>query len=74
VNHNDLLLIRGTFHYQPVLPALVGNEGVGRVLAAGTDVSNVKVGDRVLLPLYSHTRREHVVVPSNGLVPLPPPS
>jgi NADPH:quinone reductase-like Zn-dependent oxidoreductase len=72
VSHNDLLLIRGTFHYQPALPALVGNEGVGRVLAAGTDVSNIKVGDRVLLPLYSHTWRERVVVPSNGLVPLPP--
>ena len=45
---------------------------LGRVLAAGTDVSNAKVGDRVLLPLYSHTWRERVVVPSNGLVFLPP--
>jgi NADPH:quinone reductase-like Zn-dependent oxidoreductase len=46
INHNDLLLIKGTFHWTPSLPYVVGNEGVGRVLAVGPTVSNVKVGDR----------------------------
>ena len=55
INHDDLLLIRGTFHYQPALPTLVGNEGVGRIISVGPDVRHVKAGDRVLLPLYSHT-------------------
>ncbi|MGA7215152.1 MAG: alcohol dehydrogenase catalytic domain-containing protein [Terrimicrobiaceae bacterium] len=72
VNHNDLLLIRGTFHYLPKLPAIIGNEGVGLILAIGTGVANVEAGDRVLLPLYSNTWRERVVVPAAGLVPLPP--
>ncbi|MFZ0711878.1 MAG: alcohol dehydrogenase catalytic domain-containing protein [Terrimicrobiaceae bacterium] len=58
VNHNDLLLIRGTFHYLPKLPAIIGNEGVGLILAIGTGVANVEAGDRVLLPLYSNTWRE----------------
>ena len=71
INHNDLLLIRGTFHYQPALPTLVGNEGVGRIISVGPDVRNVKAGDRVLLPLYSHTWRERIVVPARGLNPLP---
>jgi NADPH:quinone reductase-like Zn-dependent oxidoreductase len=72
INHNDLLLIKGTFHWTPSLPTLVGNEGVGRVLALGPRVSNVKVGDRVLLPLYSGTWRERVLVSARGLVALPP--
>ena len=72
VNHNDLLLIRGTFHYLPKLPAIIGNEGVGLILAIGTGVANVEAGDRVLLPLYSNTWRELVVAPAAGLVPLPP--
>lgn len=62
INHNDLLLIKGTFHYTPSLPTVVGNEGVGCVLALGPRVSTVKVGDRVLLPLYSNTWRERVLV------------
>jgi NADPH:quinone reductase-like Zn-dependent oxidoreductase len=45
---------------------VVGNEGVGRILAVGPDVTNVKVGDRVLLPLYSNTWRERIVVPVRG--------
>ena len=72
VNHNDMLLIKGTFHWTPSLPYLVGNEGVGRVLAVGPRVSTVKVGDRVLLPIYSGTWRERVLVSAHGLVALPP--
>jgi NADPH:quinone reductase-like Zn-dependent oxidoreductase len=72
INANDLLLIKGTFHYTPSLPTIVGNEGVGGVLAIGPDVQSVKVGDRVLLPLYSNSWRERIVVPARKLVPLPP--
>jgi hypothetical protein len=35
-------------------------------------VENVKVGDRVLAPLPSFTRRERMVVPASGLFALPP--
>jgi NADPH:quinone reductase-like Zn-dependent oxidoreductase len=51
---------------------VVGNEGVGRVLAVGPTVSAVKVGDRVVLPLYSNTWQERVLVSAHGLFPLPP--
>ena len=72
VNFNDLYIFRGTFHYTPELPTLVGNEGVGRVLSAGSDVRDLKPGDRVLLPRYSHTWRERMVVAATRVVPLPP--
>jgi NADPH:quinone reductase-like Zn-dependent oxidoreductase len=72
INANDLMLIKGTFHYTPSLPTIVGNEGVGGVLAIGLDVQSVNVGDRVLLPLYSNSWRERIVVPARKLVSLPP--
>ena len=46
INFNDLYIFRGTFHYTPELPTLVGNEGVGRVLSVGSDVRQLKPGDR----------------------------
>ena len=52
INMNDLYLVQGVYPVRHSLPSVVGNEGVGRVLAIGTDVDHLKVGDRVLVPLY----------------------
>jgi NADPH:quinone reductase-like Zn-dependent oxidoreductase len=71
VNMNDLYLIQGIFPVRPSLPSIVGNEGVGRVLAIGSGVEHLKVGDRVLIPLYAFSWRERLVVPSAGLFSLP---
>jgi NADPH:quinone reductase-like Zn-dependent oxidoreductase len=71
LNENDLLLARGIYGSRPALPTVIGNEGVGRVLAVGAGVEKVKVGDRVLAPLSSFTWRERMVVPANGLFALP---
>ena len=35
INQYDLLMIAGGYGYRPRLPAIVGTEGVGRVIAAG---------------------------------------
>src|SRR5712692_1569149 len=71
LNPSDLLLARGIYALRPALPTVIGNEGVGRVLAVGRGVENVKVGDRVLAPLSSFTWRERMVVSANGLFALP---
>jgi NADPH:quinone reductase-like Zn-dependent oxidoreductase len=71
VNMNDLSLIRGAFPVRPSLPSIVGNEGVGRVLAVGSGVEHLEVGDRVLIPLYAFSWRERLVVPATGLFSLP---
>src|SRR2546425_12614204 len=73
INMNDLYVIQGVFPVRPSLPSVVGNEGVGRVLAVGSGVTHLKVGDRVLIPLYAFSWRERLVVPAAGLVLLPPP-
>jgi NADPH:quinone reductase-like Zn-dependent oxidoreductase len=71
INMNDLHLIQGAFPVRPSLPSIVGNEGVGRVLAVGSGVEHLKVGDRVLIPLYGFSWRERLVVPATGLFSLP---
>src|SRR5260370_31931106 len=50
INTSALLLIRGIYGVRPPLPTGVGNEGVGRILAVGDEVSHLHVGDRVLTP------------------------
>jgi NADPH:quinone reductase-like Zn-dependent oxidoreductase len=72
VNPSDLLLARGIYGIRPTLPTVIGGEGVGRVLAVGAGVQNVKVEDRVLAPLSSFTWRERMVVPASNLFALPP--
>src|SRR5580693_6618169 len=71
LNQSDLLLARGIYGTRPALPTVIGNEGVGRVLAVGAGVKNVKAGDRVLAPLSSFTWRERMVLSANGLFALP---
>jgi len=71
INMNDLYVIQGAFPVRPSLPSIVGNEGVGRVLAVGGGVEHLRVGDRVLIPLYAFSWRERLAVPATGLFSLP---
>jgi NADPH:quinone reductase-like Zn-dependent oxidoreductase len=72
INPNDLMLAQGIYAIRPALPTVIGNEGVGRVLAVGPGVENVKVGDRILLPRSSFAWRERLVTSADDLFALPP--
>ena len=50
MNYADVNLRNGTFyiHTKLPLPAILGNEGAGVVEGLGSNVDNVKVGDRVV--------------------------
>ena len=71
VNSHDLLVVMNALGGGQALPAIIGNEGFGRVLAVGKEVKHVKPGDRVLPPMFSGTWREKMVVPAPALFPLP---
>ncbi|AYG59707.1 zinc-dependent alcohol dehydrogenase family protein [Rhizobium jaguaris] len=71
INPADLLLAMGYYALRPALPSVIGNEGVGSVLAIGAGVTNVKIGDRIIPPLSSFLWRERLVLPAKGLAALP---
>ncbi|XP_075409364.1 enoyl-[acyl-carrier-protein] reductase, mitochondrial [Tenrec ecaudatus] len=48
VNPADINMIQGNYGLLPTLPAVGGNEGVGQVVAVGSNVTGVKPGDWVI--------------------------
>jgi NADPH:quinone reductase-like Zn-dependent oxidoreductase len=71
INQYDLVMIAGNYGYRPSLPAIVGTEGVGRVVAVGSGVKHLKEGDRTLVPFLHPTWAERVKVDAPWLRPLP---
>jgi NADPH2:quinone reductase len=49
VAFTDILTVQGKYQHKPPLPFIPGAEAAGDVIAAGSDVTNVKVGDRVIV-------------------------
>jgi NADPH:quinone reductase-like Zn-dependent oxidoreductase len=47
INYRDLLVVNGLGRWKPPLGRVPVSDGVGIVVAAGTGVSRVKIGDRV---------------------------
>jgi len=70
LNWHDLVLVSGAL-LQPPLPRVVGNEGVARIVEVGSGVDTLKVGDLVVLPLLAGAWRERLLLPAEGLFPLP---
>lgn len=71
INPSDVLTLTGEYGMLPPLPAVGGNEGVGRVVELGDDTAGVAVGQVVLLPVGCGTWTTHLVAPGKALVPLP---
>ncbi|MCE7734724.1 MAG: zinc-dependent alcohol dehydrogenase family protein [Candidatus Heimdallarchaeota archaeon] len=71
INPSDVMSIKGLYPKKIVFPAIIGNEGLGRVVTLGSEVSTVKVGDLVLLPAGSGTWRSSMITDSRSLFPLP---
>src|SRR5260370_37653988 len=72
INPSDLMLIRGVYGVRPELPAALGAEGVGRVVAVGEGVDAARVGERVLVvpTLEQTTWRERTILDERNAVPV----
>src|SRR5580704_17208456 len=70
LNWHDLVLASGAL-LQPPLPLVLGNEGVARIVEVGSGVDTLKVGDLVVVPLLAGAWRERLLLPAEGLFPLP---
>lgn len=71
INPSDVLTLTGQYGMLPPLPAVGGNEGVGRVVELGPNVEGLQVGQTVLLPVSSGTWTTHMVADAKRLMPLP---
>jgi NADPH:quinone reductase-like Zn-dependent oxidoreductase len=71
INQYDTLMIAGGYGYEPQLPAIVGTEGVGRVVAVGAGVKHLKEGDRTLVPFLHPAWAERIKTDASWLRPLP---
>ena len=69
VNFIDIYQRMGT--YKLPLPMTLGLEGAGSVTAVGSDVTDIKVGDRVAWTSVPGGYAEFCAVPADRLVPLP---
>ncbi len=49
VNFPDILTVQGKYQHKPELPYIPGTESAGDVIAVGDAVTNVKIGDRVIV-------------------------
>ncbi len=72
----DILIRKGTYKWMPPLPAVPGNELAGVVEAVGSAVTNLTVGQRVLvssreLPERGGCYAEYICVPSEAPFVLP---
>lgn len=71
IHPSDVLTITGHYGILPPLPAVGGNEGVGRVARLGPGVTSPAVGTVVFLPLGAGTWSSHLLAKATELVPLP---
>lgn len=71
INPSDVLTLTGQYGLLPPLPAIGGNEGVGRIAALGPGTSAPPVGTTVMLPPGSGTWATHLVAEAGKCVPLP---
>lgn len=78
LNPADAFLAQAMYPAKPAFPHILGRDGVGEVIAVGSGVSNVKVGDTVGILRCDvgvevwGTLAEKVVVPAASVAPPPP--
>ncbi|HEV2652368.1 MAG TPA: NADPH:quinone oxidoreductase family protein [Rhizomicrobium sp.] len=70
VNFPDILTVQGKYQHKPELPFTPGTEAAGDVIALGEGVTNVAVGDRVIVGGLGGYAEE-MQVPAAGLRKIP---
>lgn len=71
VNPADLNVIEGKYGELPALPAIVGNEGVGRLIELGLGTNGFSEGD-LILPMRRGTWTQFMLADAATAIRLPP--
>lgn len=77
LNRADAMFRRGEYIFDPVLPAQLGTEAAGVVLALGRNVTHVSVGDKANLvpsfPMGAYgVYGEEIIMPGHAVIAQPP--
>lgn len=72
INPADINTIQGKYPVKPTFPAVPGNEGLGEIVSVGNEVSDLKIGDRII-PVVNNlgTWRTHAVFNANHVLKVP---
>lgn len=71
VNFPDILMIQGKYQHRPELPFVVGGERAGDVIAVGSGVTKLKVGDRVVGGALAGGFAQEAQGPESSYRPIP---
>ena len=71
IHNHDLLTIRGKYGFKPEMPAIGGSEAVGVIDAVGSDVKDLKVGQRVSAASVQATWAEFFTAAEHMVFPIP---
>ena len=71
IHNHDLLTIRGQYGFKPELPAIGGSEAMGIIDAVGSEVKDLKVGQRVAAASVQATWAEYFVAPEHMVFAIP---
>ncbi len=71
IHNHDLLTIRGQYGFKPTLPAIAGSEAVGVIDAVGSEVNDLKVGQRVAAASVQATWAQYFVASKDMVFAVP---
>jgi NADPH:quinone reductase len=71
VNFPDILMVQGKYQHKPPLPFTPGIEAAGDVIAIGSGVSNLKLGDKVVAGLGTGGFAEEAIANAAAVRPIP---
>lgn len=71
LNYVDSLMIEGKYQIKPPVPYRPGSEVVGRVTEIASNVTTVKVGDRVFVAIGTGGFSNEIVVDFKRIIPIP---
>jgi NADPH2:quinone reductase len=71
LNFADVYRRKGNYHLSGKPPYILGYEGAGIVQEIGSDVTTIKIGDRIAFADVPYANAELVAVPLEKAIPLP---
>lgn len=71
VSHSLSLLVAGRYQRKPTLPFVPGNTAAGEVIAIGSEVTRLRLGDYVLASLEQVALAEQVVAHQDNVYAIP---